>query len=279
MTGPSLRRRVAWEAWLVSTPLIGLVLAFLVLPFSWQVTTALLDCVLPSAEPGCGDLLDAYYIDALISTLLLSALSSVLALPPALAACAIATRSVRHRRLISWLGTLGAHLTGVPLALGLVLLLGAQGVVTVALGGPLLALDSAGGMLLAFLCFQIPLATVMLLAPVAQLDRSWQEAAATLGATAAFYVRRIALPVLAPALVEVTTLLFANAAAAYATPFALAGTSANVLAVRITSLVSGDLFADPRAAPVLALLLFAVLMATLLLGYWVRRRLVMGRLR
>jgi putative spermidine/putrescine transport system permease protein len=134
-------------------------------------------------------------------------------------------------------------------------------------------------MLLAFLCFQIPLATALLLAPVRQLDRTWQEAAETLGATPAFYVRRIALPVLAPALVEVTTLLVANAAAAYATPFAFAGTSANVLAVRITSLVSGDLFADPRLAPLLALLLFVVLMVTLLLGHWVRRQLVMGRLR
>jgi putative spermidine/putrescine transport system permease protein len=260
----------------VALPLIGLAAAFVVLPFGWQAATALVDCVRPGAEPGCGDLLDRYYLDALVSTLVLSALSSVLALPPALAASVAATRSLRLRRLVTWLGTLGAHLTGVPLALGLLLLLGAQGVVTVAAGRPLLTLEGPSGLLLAFLCFQIPLATVLLLAPVAQLDRSWQEAAATLGATSCYYAHRVALPVLAPALVEVTTLLFANAAAAYATPFALAGTSANVLAVRITSLVSGDLFADPRAAPMLALLLFAVLTASLLAGRWMRMRLAVG---
>ena len=263
----------------MALPLMGLAAAFVVLPFGWQATTALMDCVRPGAEPGCGDLLDPYYLEALISTLAFPALSTGLALPPALAARLAATRSLRLRRLVTWLGTLGAHLTGVPLALGLVLLLGAQGVITVAVGWPVVALEGPGGLLLAFVCFQIPLATILLLAPVAQLDRSWKEAAATLGASSRYYARRVALPVLAPALVEVSTLLFANAAAAYATPFALAGTSANVLAVRITSLVSGDLFADPRAAPMLALLLFAVLTAALLVGQWVRRRLTVGSVR
>ena len=62
-----------------------------------------------------------------------------------------------------------------------------------------------------------------------------------------------------PSLVEVGSLLFANAAAAYATPFALSGTSANVLAVRIAALVSGDIFSNPGLSSLLALLMFALL--------------------
>ncbi len=105
----------------------------------------------------------------------------------------------------------------------------------------------------------MPLATLLLLAPVRLLDAGLLDAAATLGATPALFWRRVGLPMLLPSLVEVGSLLFANAAAAYATPFALSGTAANVLAVRIASLVSGDIFSQPELSALLALLMFVML--------------------
>jgi len=86
----------------------------------------------------------------------------------------------------------------------------------------------------------------------------------------------VGLPLLLPSLVEVGSLLFANAAAAYATPFALSGTSANVLAVRIAALVSGDIFSNPGLSSLLALLMFVLLVLVIggasLLARWLRGR-------
>src|SRR5471032_2493550 len=99
------------------------------------------------------------------------------------------------------------------------------------------------------------------------------DAASTLGASPALFWRRVGLPLLLPSLVEVGSLLFANAAAAYATPFALSGTSANVLAVRIAALVSGDIFAQPALSSLLAVLMFALLASVIGGAAWLARRL------
>jgi putative spermidine/putrescine transport system permease protein len=90
--------------------------------------------------------------------------------------------------------------------------------------------------------------------------------------------RRVGLPLLAPSLTEVGSLLFANAAAAYATPFALSGTSANVLAVRIAALVSGDIFAQPELAALLALVMATLLGSVLMMGRWWAARQRLGTL-
>jgi putative spermidine/putrescine transport system permease protein len=225
-------------------------------------------------EAGCEALLTPYYLQAIGNTALIAALSSLLVLPVALAACVAAVRRPGWAAPLRWLGSLGASFAGVPLALSFTLMFGVQGVVTQLLGGDApLRLDGFSGLLAAYLCFQLPLAALLLLAPVQMLDGTLEEAAATLGGGRGLYWRRVALPLLAPSLIEVGVLLFANAAAAYATPFAMAGSNANMLAVRLASLVSGDLFADPRLPALLALVLFALLSAVMLLGRGLARAL------
>ncbi len=257
-------------AWWVATPLLALAGAGIVAPFAWRSVAALAGCW---QDGGCADVLQPYYLDALLNTLGLSTLSTLLALPPALGLCALLAPRTRLHGPAAWLANLGANFAGVPLALAFTLLFGVQGVVTQLLGFAPLRLEGTSGLLAAYLCFQLPLATLLLLAPVALLDAQLEEAAATLGAGRVRYWRRVALPLLAPSLVEVAVLLFANAAAAFATPFALAGGSADVLAVRLSSLVSGDLFADPRLPALLALMLFGLLALALLAGRWLGRRL------
>jgi putative spermidine/putrescine transport system permease protein len=175
------------------------------------------------------------------------------------------------------LAGLGSNFSGVPLAVALTLLFGAQGVVTVVLGQGGLALpldlNRNSGLVLAYVCFQAPLACVLLMAPVQMLEAGLQEAAATLGAGPGLFWRRVGLPVLLPSLVETASLLFANAAAAYATPFALSGTGANVLAVRIAALVSGDIFAQPELSSLLALLMFTMLLGVIATSRWLAGRL------
>ena len=206
---------------------------------------------------------DGYYFKAIANTLWISALSTLVALAVGCAAAVALAEHPSWRRASSVLANLGANFAGVPLALALTLLFGEQGVLRQALARIGIALpfdlEGNGGLFVAYLCFQVPLATLMLALPVQMLEGGLMDAAATLGAGPALFWRRVGLPLLLPSLVEVGSLLFANAAAAYATPFALSGTSANVLAVRIAALVSGDIFSNPGLSSLLALLMFALL--------------------
>ena len=254
-------------AWIAAVPLLLIVAAAVLLPFAWRGAGFVADCV-RGDECALHDLVaDGYYLKAILNTVWLSALSTLVALAVGCAAAVALAEHPSWRRASNVLANLGANFAGVPLALALTLLFGAQGVLRQALAGIGLALpfelEGNGGLLLAYLCFQVPLATLMLALPVQMLEAGLMDAAATLGASPARFWRRVGLPLLMPSLLEVGSLLFANAAAAYATPFALSGTSANVLAVRIAALVSGDIFSNPDLSSLLALLMFVLLVAVI----------------
>ena len=256
----NLSKRAAWVA---AAPLLLVVALAVVLPFAWRSWNFASDCVRGN-ECALRELVaDGYYLKAVFNTVWLSALSTLVALAVGCAAAVALADEPAWRRASSVLANLGANFAGVPLALALTLLFGVQGVLRQALAGAgialPLALEGNGGLLLAYLCFQVPLATLMLALPVRMLEGGLMDAAATLGASPALFWRRVGLPLLLPSLIEVGSLLFANAAAAYATPFALSGTSTNVLAVRIAALVSGDIFSNPGLSSLLALLMFALL--------------------
>ena len=270
----NLSKRAAWVA---AVPLLLIVAAAVLLPFAWRSAGFVADCVRGS-ECALRDLVaDGYYLKAILNTVWLSALSTLVALAVGCAAAVALAAHPSWRRASNVLANLGANFAGVPLALALTLLFGAQGVLRQALAGIGVALpfdlDGNGGLLLAYLCFQVPLATLMLALPVQMLEAGLMDAAATLGASPALFWRRVGLPLLLPSLLEVGSLLFANAAAAYATPFALSGTSANVLAVRIAALVSGDIFSNPGLSSLLALLMFALLVAVIVGANRVAKRL------
>lgn len=252
---------------IAAVPLLLIVAAAVLLPFAWRSAGFVADCV-RGDECALHDLVaDGYYLKAILNTVWLSALSTLVALAVGCAAAVALAEHPSWRRASNVLANLGANFAGVPLALALTLLFGAQGVLRQALAGIGLALpfelEGNGGLLLAYLCFQVPLATLMLALPVQMLEAGLMDAAATLGASPARFWRRVGLPLLMPSLLEVGSLLFANAAAAYATPFALSGTSANVLAVRIAALVSGDIFSNPDLSSLLALLMFVLLVAVI----------------
>jgi putative spermidine/putrescine transport system permease protein len=250
-------------AWIVAAPLLGIVALAVVLPFAWRSVAFVADCV-HGDECALRDLVaDGYYAKAIFNTLWISALSTLAALVVGTGAAIALAEHPSWRRTSSVLANLGANFAGVPLALALTLLFGVQGVLRQGLAaagiGLPFDLEGSAGLFVAYLCFQVPLATLMLALPVQMLEGGLMDAAATLGAGPTLFWRRVGLPLLLPSLVEVGGLLFANAAAAYATPFALSGTSANVLAVRIAALVSGDIFSNPGLSSLLALLMFALL--------------------
>ncbi|MBA4218803.1 MAG: ABC transporter permease [Proteobacteria bacterium] len=265
------------RAWLAAGPMLLLLAGALLLPFGWR-SLALLQACLGGAECALHELWDdRFYLDAIARTVALSAASTALGLVLGLGAALHLVAHPRWDKPVAVLAGLGANFAGVPLALALTLLLGSQGVLTtLARQAGLLQgwdLASDAGLLLAFTAFQVPLALVLLAAPVKLLDPALAEAAATLGASPARFWRRVGLPLLAPSLVEAASLLFANAAAAYATPFALAGTASPVLAVRIAAAVSGDIFSQPELATALSLVMALLLLAVIAGGRWWSARL------
>ncbi|MFG6489643.1 hypothetical protein ACG04R_23405 [Roseateles sp. BYS78W] len=265
------------RAWLAAGPLLLLMAAALLLPFGWRSVDLLRACV-SGSECALHELwADRFYIDAIARTVLLSAASTALGLVLGLGAALHLVAHPRWEKPVAVLAGLGANFAGVPLALSLTLLLGSQGVLTtIARDAGLLQswdLNSDAGLLLAFTAFQVPLAVALLIAPVRLLDPALAEAAATLGARPAAFWRRVGLPLLAPSLVETASLLFANAAAAYATPFALAGTASPVLAVRIAAAVSGDIFSQPELATALSLVMAVLLLTVIAGGRWWSARL------
>jgi putative spermidine/putrescine transport system permease protein len=82
-------------------------------------------------------------------------------------------------------------------------------------------LYSVKGLLLVYSYFQIPLMVIVFLPALEGLRVQWREAAVSLGATPRQYWTHVAAPLLAPAFLGSTLLLFANAFAAYATAAAL----------------------------------------------------------
>ncbi|HEX2863270.1 MAG TPA: ABC transporter permease subunit, partial [Deinococcales bacterium] len=121
-----------------------------------------------------------------------------------------------------------ANFAGVPLALAFVATLGTTGMVTrllSTLGVNLYAggfsLFSFAGLVVVYSYFQIPLMVIVVTPALDGLKLEWREAAENLGASSWDYWRHIGLPVLTPSLLAAALLLFGNAFAAYATPYAL----------------------------------------------------------
>jgi putative spermidine/putrescine transport system permease protein len=136
---------------------------------------------------------------------------------------------------------------GIPLAFAFLAAFGLQGLATRLLNeinidiiGMGFRITNFWGIVLVYLYFQIPLMTLILLPAIDGLRQTWSEAAQSLGATTRQYWRRIALPILTPALLGGFLLLIANAFAAYATAFALSSGSSRLIPVQIRFFLQGD---------------------------------------
>ena len=135
--------------------------------------------------------------------------------------------SLFRRAVMSVCGVL-AQFGGVTLAFAFIATLGFSGVVTEWLRSTA-GIDIFGsgwlfglpGLILVYIYFQIPLMVIVFLPALEGLRPQWREAAVSIGATTWQYWTRIAVPLLRPAFLGATLLLFANAFAAYATAAAL----------------------------------------------------------
>jgi putative spermidine/putrescine transport system permease protein len=96
------------------------------------------------------------------------------------------------------------------------------------------------GLILVYTYFQIPLMVVVFLPALEGLRPQWREAAESLGASTFQYWTQVGLPVLRPAFLGSTLLLFANAFAAYATAAALVSQGSPIVPLLIRSALTSE---------------------------------------
>ncbi|MBB3809742.1 putative spermidine/putrescine transport system permease protein [Pseudochelatococcus contaminans] len=251
---------------------LPLIVAFAVL-ILWPLSSVVIDSFDAKGEVSFGNytevLSSAYYQQSFITTLWISALTTVIGIVfGILLAIALRARGRGVRRFALAFGSMGANFAGVPLAMAIIILFGMNGFFTILVGK--LGLPGAFnvysiiGLTIAYCYFQIALATLLLTPAFDAVPVEIEEAASLMGVSSARFWARIGVPMLARQIVAIAILLFANAMGTFATTFALTGTSVNVVTVAISSLVSGDIFSDPNLANAISLLLLIVLLVPII---------------
>jgi putative spermidine/putrescine transport system permease protein len=184
------------------------------------------------------------------------------------------------RPLLSTFSGVAANFAGIPLAFAFIATLGPTGVITSVLNGAGFHIYNHGfsifsitGLSLTYVYFQFPLMILIISPSLEGLRAEWREAAQNLGATPAQYWRHVGLPILLPALLGATVLLFGNAFSAYATPYALSGGYINLVPVRIGAILSGNVIVpNPQLGDALAFGMIVIVAAAVSVYVLLQRR-------
>ncbi|WP_430675484.1 ABC transporter permease [Lysinibacillus pakistanensis] len=266
----SKRQSIAWLS-----PFVVLVLLFFLVPLLYMLITSFQNSDGFTLAQYQSVLTNGYILQGFKNSITLSVISAVIALIVTLFAVYAMMRfspSMREKILI--LTNLTSNFSGIPLAFAFIVLLGNSGLFTLLFDKwgidtlSSFSLYSWGGLLLIYIYFQLPLA-LMLLYPIYDgIQQQWKEAAALLGASTWQFWKKIGIPVMLPGIVGTFSVLFANAMGAYASAYALTSSNYNLVAIRIGSLIKGDIFAQPELASAIAVLLAVTMVTAMLLSEW-----------
>lgn len=223
---------------------------FLIVPTLTVIVGAFQD---ESGRPTLGNL-DALTSEAALTalkgSLILSASSAligaVLGAVLAYLIVSLPDSSLLRRTTLAISGVL-AQFGGVVLAFAWIATIGPVGVVTKAVmdltGANLYGsgwLFGLPGLVVVYCYFQIPLMVVVFAPAFDGLRPQWREAAVNLGASTWDYWRHVALPLLTPAFLGATLLLFANAFAAYATAAVLVSQGQPIVPLLIRQAITSE---------------------------------------
>ena len=156
--------------------------------------------------------------------------------------------------------------SGVPLTIAFITLLGTSGVfvlIAQRIGFDALAnynLYSMKGMFIIYIYFQIPMGTLLLLPTFDKVRKEWKEAARLMNAGSLRFWLQIGIPVMMPGILGTVNMLFANAIAAYATPYLLVNNSIAFLPIKIVDMFVGDVRQRPEMGSALSIVLLAIVL-------------------
>ncbi len=286
MTTTSLSRargvRRSAGAALGTIPFFAFVAVFLLVPTLVVVVQAFLS---DDGAPTLGNVRELGNADirrALVNSVLLSGVTAVAgAVIGAVIAYAVITASPQGalRRVVSAGSGVLAQFGGVMLAFAWIATLGLSGLVPTFLRDNLgVDVDTSwlygiNGFMLVYLYFQIPLMVIVFLPSLDGIRPQWREAAEGLGGTTWQYWRRVAGPLLAPAFLSSTLLLFANALSAYATAAALNAQSTFILPLQIGNAIGSEVvLGRQNVAKALALEMVLIVAVVMFAYAWLQRR-------
>ncbi|MGY4794547.1 ABC transporter permease [Lysinibacillus fusiformis] len=266
----SKRQSIAWLS-----PFLVLLLLFFLVPLLYMLITSFQNSEGFTLKQYESIFTNHYILQGFKNSITLSVISAMIALLITLfAVYAMMNFSEPVREKILILTNLTSNFSGIPLAFAFIVLLGNSGLFTLLFDKwdidvlTSFSLYSWSGLLLIYIYFQLPL-SLMLLYPIYDgIQQQWKEAAAILGASGWQFWMKIGLPVMLPGIVGTFSVLFANAMGAYASAYALTSSNYNLVAIRIGSLIKGDIFAQPELASAIAVILAVTMVTAMLISEW-----------
>jgi putative spermidine/putrescine transport system permease protein len=265
------RRRLPTSDWVGTVPFFAYVAIFLVWPTGIVVVDAFKNpngawAFANFTELG-NPLVRGYFIGSLKLCLFSSLLGAVFGAILAYAVASGDPDGIVRRLYIAVSGVL-AQFGGVTLAFAFLVLIGPVGILFHASW----YFEFPWGIGLIYTYFQIPLMVLVFLPAIDGLKVQWREASENLGASAWQYWRHVGAPLLMPAFLGATLLLFANALAAFATAVAWENQVAYIVPQQIGIALSSEVgLSNVNVADLLALGM-VIMMAIVMTGYALLQR-------
>jgi putative spermidine/putrescine transport system permease protein len=249
---PYMSKNGTFKSLLPLVPFLAFIGYFLIFPLTFIVRDAFLDNNGHFTWGNFAASFEGVYGHSFYVSIRLSFISAVIgAVAGSLIASAIVKTGSRTRRAVAATSSVLANTGGVPLAFMFLAGFGAEGLVTKslrALGWNIYSgsftLFSATGIILVYCFFQIPLMVLIYSPALENVKPEWREANDSLGGTRFSYFSRVAVPLLFPAFLSTSLLLFANSFSAYATARAMTSGTLPLMPLLIGNLVDGNVLAN-----------------------------------
>ncbi|WP_164470913.1 ABC transporter permease [Vaginisenegalia massiliensis] len=207
-----------------------------------------------------------FYLLAIKNSGIIAVLSTILGLIGGLfGAFAIYSSQGELRKFFVNIVNMASNFQGVQLAFAFMIMLGNAG--TFILLGEKMGFNflkefdlySVTGIMLTFVYFQIPLAIILLYPAFDRVQSQYIEAAELMNCGGMKFWRHIGLPIILPNIFATVSVLFANAFAAYATPYALVGNNFALLPIRISTMFQGEAIPRPEFGSALSVIMLSAI--------------------
>ncbi|MGL5049487.1 MAG: ABC transporter permease [Fusobacteriaceae bacterium] len=258
------------KAGLFVLPFAVIMIMFLIAPFIAVFLGSFLNSYNQFSFENYMDVFQSKFIkQAITNSLELSIISTIFGLVIALqGAYSLNKIKGSSKKTVILLINMISNFSGIPLAFAFVILLGANGFLTILLknAGVIGSFDvySRTGLLLMYTYFQIPLGILLLYPVFDRFDPQWREMVEILGGNSYIYWIRIGIPMILRDVLGTMMIMFANAMGAYACTLALTNGTYNVMTIRIASYIAGETSYEPGLASAMSIILGGMLVFTIL---------------
>ncbi|TMN23861.1 ABC transporter permease subunit [Lentibacillus cibarius] len=220
-----------------------------------------------------------FYLKSILNSVIISLVSALIGIIIAVICSYSITRfSEKVQDRLLTVCNVFSNFEGVPLGFSAIILLGNSGLFILffeMLGLEAFAqfdLYTWGGMILVYVFFQTPISILLLYPTYYGMREEWRESALLLGASNASYWKHIGIPILLPSIVGILSILFGNAMGAYATAYAMVGSTYNLMSLQISALIAGDVVLKPELGSAMGVYLAVITILAMMINEKMMRK-------